>query len=111
MPKPVPEFVRHAVETICATAPVTARAMFGGWGLRHGDLSVALIANDTLYFKVDAITQATFAAAGSQPFTYDAKGKPVAMSYWRVPDDALESPALMRPWVELAIAAAKRARS
>jgi DNA transformation protein len=33
------------------------------------------------------------------------------MSYWTVPAEAMESPALMQPWARLAISAALRARA
>jgi DNA transformation protein and related proteins len=106
------EFVGLCLELLAPASPsgsVRARAMFGGHGLYVDDLFVALIANDRLYLKTDTTTRPQFAAAGGAPFVYDGKGKPIEMSYWTVPAEALESPALMLPWARLAIEAALRA--
>jgi DNA transformation protein len=85
--------------------------MFGGWGLYAGEVFVALIAFERLYLKVDDSTRETFARAGCEPFVYTGQGKPVTMSYWTVPDDAIESPELMAPWARLALQAALAARA
>ena len=85
--------------------------MFGGHGLYAQDLFVALIADERLYLKVDTETEARFAAAGCAPFIYTGQSKPVRMSYWTVPDEAMESPELMAPWGRLALHAAVRAAS
>jgi DNA transformation protein len=52
-----------------------------------------------------------FQAAGCQPFVYLAKGKPMTVNYRSAPDEAMESPALMRPWARLALDAAVRAHA
>jgi DNA transformation protein len=83
--------------------------MFGGYGLYRDGLMFALIAYDVLYLKADPQSQPQFERAGSAPFVYDGKGKPMTMSYWRAPEDCLESPAAMRNWCALAWAAALRA--
>lgn len=104
-------FVDHCLELLCPLGPVRARRMFGGHGLYANDVFVALIAFERLYLKVDGQTEAPFAAAGCEPFVYEGKGTPVRMSYWSVPDEAMESPALMAPWARLAMQAAVRAAS
>jgi len=103
--------VDHCVELFAPLGAVRVRRMFGGHGFYIDELFVALIALDRLYLKVDAATQPTFEAAGCEPFVYDGKGKAVTMSYWTVPAEAMESPALMQPWARQAIAAALRARA
>jgi DNA transformation protein len=85
--------------------------MFGGWGLYVDDLFVAIIAFDRLYLKAGADTRAAFAAAGCEPFVYDAKGQQVSLGYWTAPAEALESPALMQPWARRALQAALSARA
>ncbi len=45
-----------------AVSRVRARRMFGGAGIYSGDIFFALIADDTLYFKVDASTRPEFEA-------------------------------------------------
>ncbi len=89
----------------------SARAMFGGHGLYLGDLMVGLVAADVLYLKTDATTRRAFEAAGSRPFEYQKSGgeKPVVMSYFEAPADALEDGESLRPWLVLAHGAATRA--
>lgn len=103
--------VDHALELLAPLGAVRAKRMFGGHGLYVDELFVAIIAFDRLYLKVDDETRPRFEAAGCQPFVYEGKGSPVTMSYWTVPAEAMESPALMQPWARLAVAAALRARA
>jgi DNA transformation protein and related proteins len=103
--------VDHCLELLAPMGAVRAKRMFGGHGLYVDELFVAIIAFERLYLKVDATTQPAFRTAGCEPFVYDGKGKPITMSYWTVPAEAMESPALMQPWARQAIEAALRARA
>lgn len=104
-------FPARVTRLLLPLGPVRARAMFGGHGIFHDDLMFALIAWDRLYFKVDGETKERFAAAGGEPFVYQGKRKPVEMSYWALPGDGLGDPAALIDWAELALAAARRART
>jgi DNA transformation protein and related proteins len=99
-------FIQHCLELLSPLGAPRARRMFGGHGLYVDEVFVAIVADAVLYLKADASTRPHFEAAGSQPFVYDAKGKRMAMSYWRAPEDAMESPALMQPWARRALQAA-----
>ncbi len=99
------------MELLESGGPVCARRMFGGWGFYIDGLFAALMADDRLYLKANAQTRPQFVAAGSQPFVYDGHGKPLQMDYYTPPDEAMESPALMRPWALLAVHAAVAARA
>ena len=103
--------VDHCLELLAPAGQVSAQRMFGGHGLRIDGHFVALIVVDRLYLKVDAMTRAQFQAAGCAPFTYTGKGKPVTMSYWTVPPQAMDSPTEMLPWARLALDAALRAQA
>ena len=111
MPKPLPPFVAHVLETLGPLGSVRARAMFGGWGVYHGDRMFALIADEELYFKADGQTEPHFAAAGSAPFLYDGKGKTVRMSYWRCPEAAMDDTDDLLAFARLGLDAAARAAS
>jgi len=84
--------------------------MFGGVGLYAGEHFFALIADDTLYFKVDDSTRAEFEARGMGPFRPfgDSGG---TMQYYQVPEDLLEDPDALRPWVEKAIEIARHKKA
>lgn len=82
------------------------RAMFGGVGIYAGDLFFALIAEDTLYFKVDDSNRADFEERGLSPFRPFGEAGAV-MQYYEVPADLLEDPEALRPWVDRAVAVAR----
>ncbi|MEO1068774.1 MAG: TfoX/Sxy family protein [Cyanobacteria bacterium J06638_6] len=100
------EVVRHLNQV----APVTARGMFGGYGLYCEGLMFALIAYETLYFKVDTINQERFSAAGMGPFVYDRNGKTMTMSYYQLPAAVYDDLGELHDWVEASVAAARRAK-
>ena len=105
------ELVQHSIELLQPLGSVRSRRMFGGHGLYVDDLFVALVLFDRLFLKADDHTRETFQSAGCEPFVYDGAGKKVTVSYFTVPPDAMESPALMLPWGRLALAAAVRSRA
>jgi len=93
-----------------AVPRIRARSMFGGVGIYSGDLFFALLANDTLYLKVDDSNRPDFEARGMGPFLPfgDERDK---MQYYEVPADLLEDPDALRPWAEKAIAVAAKKKS
>ncbi len=89
--------------------PVRSRGMFGGVGIYSDDLFFALIASDTLYFKVDETNRDDFIDAGMGPFMpYGESGE--IMQYYEVPSEVLEQPDELRGWAAKSIDAARRAR-
>jgi DNA transformation protein and related proteins len=95
-------------ELLAPIGRITARRMFGGAGLYADDLIVGLEVDGALYLKTDDTSRARFAEAGGHPFIYEGKGKPVTMSYWTPPEDAMDSPEAMQPWARLALEASLR---
>lgn len=105
------DFIAHLIELLAGLGPVQTRRMFGGAGLYADGVMFALIIDDVLYLKADDATRAAFARAGMAPFTYDAKGRSVATSYWRAPEHLYDEPDDMCEWAHTAIAAARRTRA
>src|SRR6266849_6054119 len=89
---------------------IRARPMFGGVGLYSGEVFFALIADDTVYFKVDDSTRPEFEARGMGPFRPfgDTGG---TMQYYQLPEDLLEDPEALRAWAEKAVAIARMHKS
>jgi DNA transformation protein and related proteins len=86
---------------------VRAQRMFGGVGIYSGACFFALIAEDTLYFKVDDTNRADFEARQMEPFQpYGPEGE--VMQYYQVPDELLEDVEALRPWALKALAVAAR---
>jgi DNA transformation protein len=105
------EFAAHCAELLGSLGPTRMRRMFGGHGFYVDDVFIALATHEHFYLKADMETIPRFQAAGCTPFVYDGGGKTVQLGYWTAPDDAMDSPALMRPWARLAMEAALRARN
>lgn len=104
------EFVAHCSELLQPLGSVRSRRMFGGHGLYLDDFFIAIVADDQLFLKTDEQTRGRFEAEGCVPFCFPQKdGELVSTSYFRPPEEALESPALMQPWARLALEAALRA--
>ena len=92
---------------------ITHKKMFGGAGLYAEGAIFALIVSGELLLKADPKTapelSEAFAEAGSERWSYDGKGKPVAMPYWSLPSAAVDDPEAACAWAERAIEAARGA--
>ena len=106
------DFIAHVLDTMRPAGAATARAMFGGHGVYLGGVIVGFVADDVLYLKADAATRAAFVERELEPFRYRGHdGELHETSYFRAPDDALESPPAMREWLRRALAASLRKRA
>jgi len=61
------------------------------WNLRRRALLRDSVGR-RVYIKCDPEDRAAFAEAGSTPFTYMTKGKPIKMAYWRLVESAYDEP-------------------
>lgn len=104
------EYKAFLIDLFAGFGPVSIRSMFGGGGVFHDGLMFALIADDTLYLKVDDGNRGDFEAEGMKPFTYVGKGKPISMSYWELPESTYDDPELFVEWAKNAYAAARRSK-
>lgn len=98
----------HLQDLLAPLGRISCRAMFGGHGLYCDGVFFALLAEGRPYLKVDALTEADFRAAGCRPFRYEGKGRAIEMSYWSLPESALDAAEDLLPWARLALAAATR---
>jgi DNA transformation protein len=104
------EFIAFVADQLAPLGHVTARRMFSGAGIYCDGTIFALVIRDALYLKVDDANRADFQAAGSSPFTYEAKGRTVEInSYWRAPEHLYDNPDDMLTWARAALAAGRRA--
>ena len=108
MPKNT-EFHDYVVYDLMRDVPhITSRQMFGGWGIYRDGIIFAIITGGVLYFKTDDVNQKRFEEAGSAPFTYQNKGKTVALPYWNVPERVMEDPDELFAWIETSCDVARR---
>ena len=104
------EFVNYLLELLRPFGDVSSRAMFGGHGIYKEGLIFGIVIDDAFYLKADDLNRGDFEAEGLRPYIFQPKagGKPVPMSYYPCPEDALENPALMLDWAKRGYAAALR---
>jgi DNA transformation protein len=87
---------------------VSVKRMFGGAGVYAKGLCFAIEQGGEVFLKVDAVSQPDFVAAGSSPFIYVARGRPMPTSFWRLPAiERAEGDELIR-WTSLGLGAARR---
>lgn len=90
------------------------KRMFGGWGIAIDGMTLAIIADvgggEKLWLKGDEEARARFEAAGCERFTYQMKDRLASMGYYTAPEEAMDSQDAMRPWAQLALECALRAR-
>jgi DNA transformation protein and related proteins len=88
---------------------VSVRRMFGGAMVYVDGVALGLLDGDVLYLKADDTNKGMFEAEGQGPFVYEGKTRPVAMSYWRVPERLYDEPDEMAEWARAALEVARRA--
>ena len=103
---PDDSFKEFVLDQLSALPDVRARAMFGAHGLYQGENFFAILDEGRLFFKTDATSEKDFTARGMAPFSYEAKGKTLTMSYHEVPPDVLENAPELVQWARRAIAVA-----
>jgi len=104
------EFVEYLKEVFREFGPISARRMFGGHGVYFDGVMIGLVADDTLYLKVDEQSAPEFIDYGLTQFMYPKGDKMVGMSYYLAPEEALEDPSEMRLWAQRAYDAALRSK-
>ncbi len=105
-----PEYKAYIEELFSGLGPVAVRSMFGGAGIFLNDIMFALIADETVYLKVDETNKPEFEAEGMGPFTYESKSKPMQMSYYELPERLYDSPDDLIDWARKAYDAALKAK-
>ena len=112
------EFIEYLLELLQADGSnnsdhISARAMFGGYGLylnslEQGNIMFALVADDVLYFKTDDGNRSDFEKRNLEAFKYERSDKIISMSYHEAPSEVFDDQDEMALWAGKAIDAAKR---
>lgn len=105
------EYIEYLQEVFELFGPITARKMFGGYGIYHNGLMFALVAEDTLYLKADAKNLGDFEKEGLGPFEYNKSGKLMKMSYYLAPDEVMDDREQAAIWAHRSFEAALRSQA
>jgi DNA transformation protein and related proteins len=103
------EFIEYLHEVFELFGPVSARKMFGGYGLYHQGLMFALIADEAIFLKTDGENLHYFENEGLDPFEYRKNGKLMKMTYYLSPDVILDDREAAALWARRSFDAALRA--
>ncbi|CAN7763226.1 TfoX/Sxy family protein [Bradyrhizobium sp. LjRoot220] len=100
------EFLR---EQLAPLGRVNLRGMFGKTGVFCNGVMFAVVADNTLYFRVDDDNREIFKEAEAfPPLNYAKKGAIIDLSFWRVPERLFDEPDELMIWARAALAAAHR---
>src|SRR6516165_10672792 len=100
------EFVR---DQLAPVGRITMRRLFGKTGVFCDGVMLGMVADDTLYFRVDDDNRAAFKEAGSSPpLNYEKQGRTIDLAFWRAPERLLDEPEELVIWARAALAAAHR---
>lgn len=88
---------------------VTLRRMFGKTGVFCDGLMLAMVRDDSLYFRVDDDNRALFKEAEAfPPLNYEKGGGSIDLAFWRAPDRLFDEPEEFLIWARAALGAARR---
>lgn len=104
------EYVSYLKEVLAPLGVVQPRKMFGGHGIFYDGVMIGLVADDSLYLKVDKQTEGEFIELDLPAFEYEKNGKTFAMSYRLAPESIYDDPDDALQWARLAYEAALRAK-
>ncbi len=96
-------FLDYVLEQLAGVPRVTARRMFGGVGLYSDAVFFAVIANDTLFLKVNDETRPRYVKQRMAPFA-PIPGKPPMRGYYQVPTGVLEDADQLTEWARESVA-------
>ena len=100
------DYLTYVLDQFAHFTKVTSRRMFGGAGLYADGLFFALLAEDTLYFKVDDSNRDDYVRRGSRAFQPFKDDPTYSMSYFQLPEEVLEDPDELQRWTRRALAVA-----
>jgi DNA transformation protein and related proteins len=102
-------FAEFLSEQLAPLGRITMRRMFGKTGVFCDGLMLGMVADNTLYFRVDDDNRAAFKeAAAFPPLNYRKSGATIDLSFWRAPERLFDEPDELVTWARAALAAAHR---
>jgi DNA transformation protein len=96
-------------EQLGSLGRITLRRMFGKTGVFCDGLMLAMVRDNTLYFRVDDGNREIFQEAQAfPPLNYAKRGGLIDLAFWRAPERLFDEPDELIAWARAALAAAGR---
>lgn len=97
---------QQLIELLSPMGPISARRLFGTWGLYLEDRIFGLVHEGVVYFRTDDATIARYEAAGSSPFLYrGSEGLDAVTQFHELPPEILADGDTACAWAYEAAAA------
>ena len=80
---------------------VTCSAMFGGYGLYHGEVFFGIVHKGRLYFKTDDASREAYRTHGMKPFRPNRRQ--TLKTYYEVPVEIVEDAEQLVAWARQAV--------
>ena len=106
---PDDSFKEFVLDQLSALPDIRAKAMFGAHGLYQADRFFGILEEGRLFFKVNDASKVAYIERDMGPFTYESRGKTLAMGYYEVPLEIVEKPTDLVEWARQAIQVATTA--
>ncbi|OSQ36153.1 TfoX/Sxy family protein [Thalassospira mesophila] len=102
------EFVTMVADLLSPLGQITAKRLFGGWGLYCDGTVFALVFKDVLFLKADDLCRTRFEAKDLPPFRPHGPDG-ICIAYFEIPGDWLEDGDDILPYARIALDAGLRA--
>ena len=93
------DFIQFVLDQLSDWGNVHVKRMFGGAALYQDELAFGMIANDTVYLKVDDKTKDKYLQQGSIPLK-PFKNNATVLSFYNVPPDIFEDAEEFTKWAK-----------
>ena len=103
MEKRPPSNLIHILDLFENVYSVTWKRMFGGFGIFHRGLMVAIVVKNILYLKSSEENRTIFEEKKLERFSYQSKGKTVYLKYYMAPEIIFDDTEEAEYWLNLAI--------
>lgn len=94
-------FKDYVLDQLRELPGVTARGMFGGFGLYAGTIFFGIVSGGRVYFKTTEATRPAYEERGMQPFR--PTETQTLKRYYEVPAEVVEDAELLVEWAERAL--------
>src|SRR6202035_3056150 len=102
-------FAKFLCDQLAPLGRITMRRMFGKTGVFCDGFMLAMVRDNTLYFRVDDDNRAIFKEAECfPPLNYEKKGGSIDLSFWRAPERLFDEPDEIAVWERAELAAGRR---